>query len=49
MAAVFEHYNCLREKGDAEVLGVYALEDLSLEIDPQNKRIKEIRSLAIYT
>jgi len=41
MAAVFEHYSCLHEKGDAEVLGVYALEDLSLEIDPKTKELRK--------
>jgi clan AA aspartic protease len=35
------------EKGDAEVLGVTALETLGLEVDPVTGRLKYVRHLAL--
>jgi len=33
------------EKGDAEVLGVYALEGLGLEVDPTTKQLRKAEAL----
>jgi len=33
------------EKGDAEVLGVYALEGLGLEVDPTTEQLRKVEAL----
>ncbi len=39
------NHSCLREEGDAEVLGVYALEGLSLEVDPITKELRKSEAI----
>ena len=36
------------ERGDASVLGVLALEGLTLEVDPRTQRLKEMKVIPMY-